>query len=614
MTLTVMEDRAEAGTEAHVLSCTGRKKRRCQAFCYKCLVLIALACFQVIGRTVHAGTLSGSIDFGYQQSQIASNNQPNTGTATANQRYHLDYEDTLHRSWLGSYRIGGTFANTSMNRDSQNTDTKMSAFRLSGKLLPYSPFPFSWYYMDNDTDITTSSGDDSYLDTRSYGADLRLDFRQLPTMTFFHYGQETASTLTASSSLQQSDTTGITMKKRWDALTANLRFEQSDYKELHNQAHADAGRLSGSLTFRPSADFQASVATSNYDRTGNNPAIPDADPLYSDRRSVSDNLTISWNPGSRTKLELSGNTFLEDYDNHTRDAADGRASLNYQLNKYLSASASTYSVRTLDNGEHFESDDNRVGLHYSRSRKWRGWEIRENAGGGYFNREAITGAQPAELSRGVYYLLGGGISRPWKRNGFIFTPYYDLGYGHGKQTSVSESSFLSQELGARADGRALGGRLSGNISYHSHRQQDELSVISEQRRAYVDYSRRLPGKTSMRIQVGYTNTHGETFDNLFKKFVQDQETSLDTYYSRIDFSTPIRSLDLIWKTSLRSDYKLDKDQQSENSIVLDTRLSQQIGKLFYETGYYYKNSGYNGVMTSESVWFVNVKRTINARF
>ena len=115
------------------------------------------------------------------------------------------------------------------------------------------------------------------------------------------------------------------MKKRWDALTANLRFEQSKYRELLNQARADAGRLSGSLTFRPSADFQASVTTSNYDRTGNNPAIPDVDPLYSDRHSVSDNLMISWNPDSRTKLELSGNTFLEDYDNHTRDAADRKS-------------------------------------------------------------------------------------------------------------------------------------------------------------------------------------------------------------------------------------------------------------------------------------------------
>ena len=141
--------------EAYVLKRSGWKKRRCQPFCIKCLVIIALACFQVIGRYVHAGTLGGSIDFGYQKSHIASNNQSSTDTITANQRYNLDYEDKLYQAWLGSYRIGGTFANTSMNRDSQNTDTRLSAYRLSGKILPHSPFPFSWYYMDRSEEHTS---------------------------------------------------------------------------------------------------------------------------------------------------------------------------------------------------------------------------------------------------------------------------------------------------------------------------------------------------------------------------------------------------------------------------------------------------------------------------
>ncbi len=580
----------------------------------KWLLFIALTVFQGVGRTVCAGTISGSVDLGYQQNRLQAEGKADTRTTTVSQRYNLDYEDSIYRSWLGSYKIGTSFANTSMSRTGEETDTTLSSYRINGKLLPLSPFPTTWYYINNDTHINTLQGDDSQLDTRAYGVDLSLDFKQLPTTKIFHYGQDSQSTLGSADTLQASRTTGISMDKRWDSLTANLRLEQSGYEELTNNAWADADRLSTSLTYRPSADLQLSMLVSDYNRSGDNPSLPEVDPLYSDRQTSSRNVSLLWNMSQQTNLALRGNYFLENIETSERDAVDGHAAINHRFNDYLSGTISTYSIETLLNQEQFTSLDNRIGFNYSRPFKRNNWEIQGSAGVGYFTRETSTQTQPFMLDEGFYYQLTTNLSRPFRSPGFVITPYVNFSYGRGKQTSASESTYLNKEVGTHADGRFAAGRLSGNLSYQTYQQENDLRVYSEQLRAFIDYSRRVGRRANLRAQSGYTRTSGELTDELYGNFTRDPEDWLDTYYMRFEYTTPLLSSGMLWKTSLRADFRQDTQNSVRDTVFLDTRMSQHIGKLFYEFGYYRKNNNLDGIRSTESAVFVNVKRNLNARF
>lgn len=577
------------------------------------LLIISLACFQITIRVVNAGMIDGSIDFGYKHSQFNSDGRPALTTETFNQRYHLSVSGDMYRSWLGNYRIGGTLAKTDIDGEVNDTETILSAYSLTGKLLPISPFPLSWYYIKNETDVLAKMTDDSEINTSMYGADLHLDFRQLPTTTIFYYGQETDSTLSLGSSEQSSATSGIDMKKRWGSLNANLRYEHSDYDEKISESFANADRLSTSWTYRPSSDFHTSFIASSYNRIGNNPGN-NLDPLYSDIINNSSNLSILWNPDKQVNFNISGNYFLEEQKDNSREAKDGRGEFGYRFNDNISLTMSGYAIRTNLNQEEYASNDYRTGLNYNQSAKWFGLELRGNAGVGYFSRETVISNQPVTHDDGSYYQAGAGLSYPWNIDGVVITPYYDFSYGRGKQFAVNDTLYFSQEAGLNADGIFWGGRFNSNVSYRETRQEDGVDVISEQTRAYADYNHSLWKRANTRFQVGYTKIHGEVVDNLFTFFTQEQETDFTTYYGRLDFSTPIIFPGLFWNTSIRVDSKYSQDQESLNTTLVDSRLSQQFGKLFYELGYYSIDSEQGGLNSSENIWFVNIKRTVSIQF
>lgn len=559
-----------------------------------------------------AGSLSGSIELGYQKSKTKSDNQPDIKTRSFTQRYILDYEGILHREWVGDYRIGITLGKTAMERDNQDTDTTLTGYRLQSKLFPRSPFPLSMYLIKNDTKVNTEVGDDSQITTRMFGADLKLDFRTLPTTNIFYYGQETESTLSANRSDQRSTTAGFNMKKRWKDLIGTLRFEHSNYEERLSNADADANRISTSWTYRPSTRFQASLVISDYEREGNNPAVPGVDSLYSDRSTNSSNLSILWNPTAKLNFSINGNYFLEDYEGNNREAVDGRAVLNYRFHKHLTGFLSSYTIRTTLNQETFKSRDHRAGITYARSGKWGGWEWRGNVSAGFFNRDTEPADSTTSMD-GEFYQVGGGVNRPWTKGKFTWTPYYDFSVGRNRQSVLAETVSSSQELGARMDGRLSRGQLSGNISYRITRQKDGLEVTSEQLRSHLDYNRQLKRRARLRLQGGYSVNRGKVVDNIFTSFTEEQDTDIRTTYTRVDFSKPISSSGMMWQSSLRLDQKKDQKGQKETGWSLDIRFSHRYGKLFYEFGYNYRVNDLGGIGASESLIFFQTRRVILAR-
>lgn len=559
----------------------------------------------------HAGTLTGSVDLGYERSRLTTADR-SQATTTANKRLTLDYDDYLYRPWLATYRAGGTWSKTDMKRENADTGYTLSAYRLMGKLFPRSPFPLSLYTIRNDTNVSSAVTGDSKLTTRMVGADLLLDFRTLPTTTLFYQGQETKSTLTGAPSEQTSRTAGVNLRKQWKDLTGQLRHERSSYDERLWQSRAQADRISTSWVYRPSPAFQASVVGSLYDRHGEKAATASttsADPLYSDRRSDSGNLSLFWNPDDRLNLSASANYFADVYPDSRRRADDMRLAATHRSTPNLSLFASAYTIRTELDAETTDSRDLRGGLNYSRSGTWRTLELRGNASAGYFTRENSPETADGNV-HGSFYQLGAGAQRPWQLAAMTLRPYYDLGYGRNQQTAADAATVLSQELGVHADGRAAGGRLSGNASRRETKQKDSLEMFSRQTRAYLDYRRAL-GRGSAMLQTGYARTEGRVTDNRFESFTAEQDTQLTTYYGRMEYSAPLFDTGARWRVGGRLDRRRYQDGRAGDMRYLEAVLSQQFGKLYYEAGLNRKDSVFEGMRSGESLVYFRVRRDIS---
>lgn len=581
--------------------------------CLRAAVAGTIASVTVVLRT-QAATLSGSLDLGYQDARQRSAGQEDVMTRIANENLDLNYEGNMLRPWLGTLNLGGTFGRTDTDRNGTDTTTTLESYRLQGKLLPYSPFPLSLYAIENHVDITGQAALADFVTSRQYGADLLLDFRDLPTMTIFHYGQETQSSLSSTRTDQTSATTGVSLTKRWQDLTALLRYEGSGYQEKVSTAEARSDRLSTSWVYRPSGAFQASLVGSLYDRTGNNPTTTIVDPLYSDRENDSANLSLLWNPGSNLNVSASANYFVDDYTGSNRRADDTRLGVSYQLTEHLTTSVSGYTIHTRVNQEQFDGSDTRAGLAYSRQGNWHGAELRGNLAGGYFTRRNEPASTGAGDTQGGFYQVGGGVQRPLRGATLTVTPYYDLSYDRNRQTMLAEAVTVSHEPGVRADGRLGGGQLTGNVSYRQTKQIDGTEITSEQWRGYLDFNRRLLQRGSMKLQAGYSRTEGRVIGDLYTTFTTEQRTDLKTHYLRGDLTVPLFSTGLMWRNSARADLRETQDGRNELTLSFESNLSHQFGVLFYELGYRGRWNDLDGAASSESLWFLRVRRPFTSRF
>jgi hypothetical protein len=563
---------------------------------------------------LQAGSVSGSLDLNYQDGHSRTDDQESVATRAMSENLNLDYEGSLYRSWVGTLNLGSTFGRTTADRSGVDTTTTLDAYRMQGNLFPYSPFPLAFYAVENRTGIGGDGVAGDGINTRMFGADLRLDFQDLPTTTIFHYGQETTSSLSALQADQSSDTTGVGLKKQWRDATSLLRYEHSDYQEKLSAAEAQADRVTASWTYRPSGAFQASAIGSLYERAGNNPAAQVIDPLYSNRQSDSANLSALWNPGAGVNVSVSSNYFVEDYGASQRRADDARLAADYLLTPNWSLSVSGYTIQTTVDGKQFNSRDARAGATYARHGVWHGAEVRGSLAAGYFIRSNVADSVDGAGMRGGFYQIAGGVERALRGETLTVTPYCDLSYGRNLQTVLAETVTSSQEPGIRADSRVGGGQLTGSVSYRQTRQTDGMEITSRQRRAYLDFSHGLGTRGNFRIQTGYSQTDGQVIDSTFAGFTADSRTDLKTSYLRGDVTAPLLSTGLMWRNSARANVRIGIDGREERTWSFESNLTQQFGMLFYEFGYAGRWNDQNGLGSTESLWYVRARRPFTFRF
>lgn len=569
--------------------------------------MIFLVAGNILQRPAYAGEVSGSVELGMQEATASSSTAEEMDTRSKTQRYSLDYAGYLYRPWLADYRIGGTLSQTDADRDGQENATTLSSYRFNGKLFPYSPFPLSMYLIENQTDVTIQSSPDSTIDSRLYGADLKLDFYTLPTTNLFYYGQTTQSNLSSILSEQDSNTAGINMFKRWGVLTASVRYESSDYSEKYTARSATADRMTSSFVYRPSDTVQTSFVYTDYQRESEYDGPGSVDPLYSDRASKSHNFSMLWNPRERLNLAVYANYFLEDYESNRREARDGRVNLDYRLTDHLSAFAGSYELRTELNDEKYNSQDNRSGLAYSRAWLFGNLELQGRAGGGYFNR-TIDSDSGTERQDGNFYQTGGRAQFNLQAGGLMFSPYYDFNYGYNQQTNIHATKSAQQDTGMHLDGVIGGGRLNGSVSYTVLEQENELIIHSEQFRSYLSYEHRVLQRATARLQAGASYTSGHVENNTFESFTQTEDTGMRTSYTRLDYTTPVFGSNVLCQSSYRHEKRTTRSGLEERNVLIDIRFTHQFGKLFSEAGFMRKESVINGLDSRDSIWFVKLRR------
>lgn len=561
----------------------------------------------ILQRPVFAGELSGSVELGIQEYKTSSSGRKEVKTVDKTQRYNLDYEDYLYRPWLADYHVGGTFSLTDIDRDSQKSETKLTSYRINSKLFPYSPFPLSLYIIENETDIEIQSNPDTTIDSRLYGADLKLDFYTLPTTNLFYYGQTTLSNLSSVLSEQDSATAGINMFKRWEDLTANIRYENSDYSEKYTARSASADRLTSSFVYRPSDTLQASFVHTDYQRNSDKPETVIFDPLYSDRESKSHNFSMLWTPQERMNLSIYANYFLEDYEESHREAKDGQANLDYQITDHLSAFGSAYELSTELNGEKYDSHDKRIGLAYSKAELFGNLELQGRMNGGYFNRTTETSVETKEKND-YFYLVGGRVEYNIQLGNLMVSPYYDINYSYNQQTKIHATKNTQHDTGLRLDGVIARGRVNGSVSYTVLDQENDLSIRSEQFRSYLSYEHRVFVRATIRLQAGASYTKGRIEDNTFESFTQTEDTETQTTYTRLDYTTPVLGSGILFQGSYRYEKRTTQSGFKEQNNLVDARFTHQFGKLFTEAGFMRKESVIDNIDSRDSIWFLKVRR------
>ncbi len=580
--------------------------RMIRQVCFFFLGIVCVTLSNILYRPVYAGEVSGDIELGAQQGRTSTSDNNDVRTKNQTQRLNLDYSDYLYRPWLADYRLGGTLSESNTVRDSDESTTSLTSYRFNGKLFPYSPFPLTLYAIENDTDVTMQTSPDSSIDTKLYGADLKLDFYTLPTTNLFYYGQTTRSNLVSVLSEQDSSTGGINMFKRWEGLTANLRYENSDYSEKYTARSAQANRLTSSWVYRPSDTLQTSVVYSDYQRKSDN---PDAtfDPLYSDQDSRSHNVSMLWNPTKRVNIGVYGNYFLDDYEASRREARDGRVNIDYNLTDHLSAFASGYELHTDLNGEAYNSRDKRSGLAYTRAVLFGSLELQGRLSGGRFTRQ-IESANETQQQDGSFNQTGGRAELGLQMGSLMVSPYYDVNYGYNGQSNIHATKTVQQEKGLRLDGAVLGGRLNGNVSYTTLEQESDMTVNSEQFRSYLNYEHRVLQRATVKLQAGSSYTKGHVENATFTEFTQTENTEVHTSYNRIDYVTPVFGSNVLCSGSYLTENRTNQSGVEEHNKLFDVRFTHQFGKLFSEAGFMRKQSETGGIVTEDSIWFAKVRR------
>lgn len=575
------------------------------SFVWAGIIFMLVAC--VLPQLAYAGEVTGSVELGVQEASTSSSGSEEINTVSKTQRYNLDYAAYLFRPWLADYRIGGTFSQTEMDKATQESTTTLSSYRFNGKLFPYSPFPLSMYVIENETDVTIQSNPDSTIDTRLYGADLKLDFYTLPTTNLFYYGQTTRSNLATVMSEQDSNTAGINMFKRWGGLTANLRYENSDYMEHYSDQAAQADRLTSSWVYRPSETLQTSFVYTDYQRESAGEAADALDPLYSDRANKSHNFSVLWNPQQKLNMSVHANYFLEDYELNRREAKDGRVNMDYRLTDHLSAFVSGYELRTDLNGEEYNSQDRRSGMAYSRAALFGNLELQGRLSGGYFTR-TIESIDEIKKQQGEFYQTGVRAELNIQAGSMMVSPYYDINYGYNQQTNVYATTSKQQDTGLRIDGVIWGGRMNGSISNTVLEQENDLTVRSEQFRSYLSYEHRLLQRATVRVQAGTSTTKGHVESNTFDTFTQTEDTDIRTSHGRVDFATPVFGSNVLCNSSYRREKRTTHDGAEEENKLFDIRFTHQFGKLHSEAGVMKKESITKDIESRDSIWFVKIRR------
>jgi hypothetical protein len=397
------------------------------------------------------------------------------------------------------------------------------------------------------------------------------------------------------------------MFKRWEELTANLRYENSDYSEKYTARSANADRLTSSFVYRPSDTLQASLVYTDYQRDADKTETEIFDPLYSDRDSESYNLSMFWNPQERMNLSVYANYFLDDYESSHREAKDGQVNLDYRITNNLSAFVSAYELSTELNGEGYNSHDKRTGLAYSRAELFGNLELQGRLNGGYFTRTTESSFE-TKLKNDNFYLVGGRVEYSIQSGSLMISPYYDINYGYNQQTKIHATKNTQHDVGLRIDGVIAGGRINGRVSYTRLDQENDLAIRSEQFRSYLSFEHRVLLRATVRLQVGTSYTKGYIENNTFDSFTQNEDTETQTTYSRLDYTTPVFGSGVLFQGSYRFEKRSTQSGFEEQNKLVDIRFTHQFGRLFSEAGFMRKESVINNVDSRDSIWFIKVRR------